>query len=164
MLHVRRLMGADAAVFQALRLKGLRDHPDAFGSSWEEEADRPLEQTAQALDARFVAGCERDGVLVGIGGIRRGDTTKTRHRAVIWGLYVDPAARGLGVGALLMSALIDHARGRVEDVTLTVSAHNEGARALYEKFGFVDYGLDRRSLKIGEDYVDERLMRLTLDA
>lgn len=162
MLQVRRLIGKDAAAFQALRLRGLRDHPDAFGSSWDEEADRPLTVIAEALDARFVAGCEQDGVLIGVGGIRRGDTVKTRHRAVIWGLYVDPAARGLGVGALLLSALLDHGRGRVEDITLTVSAHNEGARALYERFGFVEYGLDRRALKIGDTYVHERLMRLTL--
>ena len=64
MLQVRRLTGKDAAAFQALRLKGLRDHPDAFGSSFEEEVDRSLETVAQALDARFVAGCERDGALV----------------------------------------------------------------------------------------------------
>ncbi len=163
MLQVRRLTGKDAAAFQALRLKGLREHPDAFGSSFEEEVDRSLDQIAEALDARFVAGCERNGALVGIGGIRRGDLVKTRHRAVVWGLYVDPAARGLGAGALLLSTLIDHAQGRVEDVTLTVAAHNESAVRLYRRFGFVEYGLDPRALKLAADYVDERLMRLVLE-
>jgi ribosomal protein S18 acetylase RimI-like enzyme len=161
-LQVRRLTGKDAAAFQALRLKGLREHPDAFGSSFEEEVDRSLNQIAEALDARFVAGCEREGVLVGIGGIRRGDSVKTRHRAVIWGMYVDPEARGLGAGALLLSSLIDHARGRVEDVTLTVAAHNEAAVRLYGRFGFIAYGLDPGALKLGNDYIDERLMRLVL--
>jgi len=56
-LQVRRLTGKDGAAFQALRLKGLREHPDAFGSSFEEEVDRSLNQIAEALDARFVAGC-----------------------------------------------------------------------------------------------------------
>lgn len=163
MLQVRRLTGKDAAAFQELRLKGLRDHPDAFGSSFEEEVDRSLETVAEALDARFVAGCEQDGALVGIGGIRRGDSAKTRHRAVVWGLYVDQDARGLGAGALLLSTLIDHARGRVEDVSLTVAAHNEAALRLYRRFGFVEYGLDPRALKLGTDYVDERLMRLVLE-
>lgn len=163
MLQVRRLTGKDAAAFQALRLKGLREHPDAFGSSLEEEVDRSLDQIAEALDARFVAGCERDGVLVGVGGIRRGDSVKTRHRAVIWGMYVDPEARRLGAAALLLSSLIDHARGRVEDVTLTVAAHNEAALRLYRSFGFIEYGLDPGALKLGNDYIDERLMRLVLD-
>ncbi len=87
---------------------------------------------------------------------------KTRHRAVIWGMYVDPEARGLGAGALLLSSLIDHARGRVEDVTLTVAAHNEAAVRLDGRFGFIAYGLDPGALKLGNDYIDERLMRLVL--
>jgi ribosomal protein S18 acetylase RimI-like enzyme len=160
----RRLGGGDAAAFQALRLSGLRLSPDAFGSSWEEEVDRPLERTAEALANGFVAGCERDGVLVGIGGLRIGQSVKTRHRGMIWGVYVDPDARGLGVGKRLMTALIDQARAEVEDLTLTVSAHNETAIGLYRSLGFEPYGLDRRSLKIGDDYVDELLMRLDLAA
>ena len=161
-LEVRRLGTSDAAAFQALRLSGLRLHPDAFGSSWEEEMGRPVERTAEALAGGYVAGCERDGVLVGIGGLRIGQAVKTRHRGGIWGVYVDPGARGLGVGKRLMTALIDQARTQVEDVTLTVSAHNEAAIALYESLGFEPYGLDRGALKIAEDYVDELLMRLVL--
>ncbi|WGM40891.1 GNAT family N-acetyltransferase [Caulobacter sp. NIBR1757] len=161
-LQVRRLGAGDAAAFQALRLGGLRLNPDAFGSSWEEEVDRPLERTAASLASAFVAGCEKDGVLVGIGGLRIGQSVKTRHRGGIWGVYVDPRARGLGVGKRLMAALIAQARAEVEDLTLTVSAHNEAAIALYRSLGFEPYGLDRRALKIGEDYVDELLMRLVL--
>lgn len=163
-VDIRRLGPDDAAAFQALRLAGLRVNSDAFGSSWEEEADRPLARTAEALAAGFVAGCEREGVLVGIGGLRIGQSAKTRHRGGIWGVYVDPGARGLGVGRRLMTALIDQARTQVEDVILTVSAHNESAIGLYRSLGFEPYGLDRRALKMGEDYIDELLMRLDLTA
>lgn len=161
-LEVRRLKGDDAAAFQALRLKGLRLSSDAFGSSFEEEVARPLERIVQALGNGYVAGCEQDGVLVGIGGLRIGQTIKTRHRGGIWGVYVDPDARGLGVGKRLMTALIDEARSQVEDVTLTVSAHNETAIGLYRSLGFEAYGLDRNALKLGDGYVDEMLMRLVL--
>ncbi len=159
-LQVRRLGASDAAAFQALRLSGLRLHPDAFGSSWEEEIARPLERTAEALASGFVAGCEQDGVLVGIGGLRIGHSVKTRHRGGIWGVYVDPGARGLGVGKRLMMALIEQARTEVEDLTLTVSAHNGTAIGLYASLGFELYGLDRGALKIDEAYIDEMLMRL----
>ncbi|MDO9336534.1 MAG: N-acetyltransferase [Caulobacter sp.] len=162
MFQVRRLRGDDAGAYQALRLAGLRLHPDAFGSSWEEEADRPLATTAEALEANYVAGCEQAGALIGIAGLRRATSVKTRHRGVIWGIYVDPAARGQGVGERLIAAVIEQARGQVEDLLLTVSAHNATAIALYRRFGFEDYGLDRRSLKIGDGYVDELLMKLDL--
>lgn len=161
-LQVRRLRGDDAAAFKAIRLHGLRLHPDAFGSSFEEEADRPLDRTAQALEDSFVAGCERDGVLLGVAGLRKGASLKTRHRGVLWGVFVDPAARGLGVGERLVAAILDQARGELEDLILTVSAHNATAIALYQRFGFAEYGLDRRSLKLGDGYVDELLMRLDL--
>ena len=161
-LQVRQLGASDAAAFHALRLSGLRLNPDAFGSSWEEEVDRPPERTAASLASAFVAGCEKDGVLVGIGGLRIGQSVKTRHRGVIWGIYVDPGVRGLGVGKRVMAALIDQARTEVEDLILTVSAHNDAAIALYRSLGFEPYGLDQRALKIGEDYVDELLMRLVL--
>ena len=41
---------ADAVEFQALRLRVLREHPEAYGSSEEEEAALPLEAIAQRLD------------------------------------------------------------------------------------------------------------------
>ena len=161
-LQVRRLRGDDAAAFKAVRLNGLRLHPDAFGSSFEEEVDRPLDLIAQALEANFVAGCERDGALLGIAGLRQGASVKTRHRGLLWGVFVDPAARGLGVGERLIGAIVEQARGQVEDLTLTVSAHNATAIGLYKRFGFAEYGLDRRSLKLADGYVDELLMRLDL--
>lgn len=163
-LRVRRLRADDAAAFQAIRLKGLRLHPEAFGSSFEEEVDRPLERVAQALETGFVAGCERDGMLVGIAGLWIGSSVKTRHRGGLWGVFVEPAARGLGVGERPVAAILDQARGQVEDLILTVTAHNATAIALYKRFGFVEYGLDRRALKLADGYVDELLMRLELGA
>lgn len=164
-LQVRRLRAADAAAFQALRLAGLRLHPDAFGSSFEEEVDRPLDRIGQSLETGFVAGCERDGTLVGVAGLWIGVSAKTRHRGGLWGVFVDPVARGLGVGERLVAAVIDEARGQVEDLILTVSAHNATAIALYRRLGFTDYGLDRRSLKLADGgYVDELLMRLDVGA
>ena len=41
-LTVRRLSALDATAYRDLRLAGLLAHPEAFGASWEEEADHPL--------------------------------------------------------------------------------------------------------------------------
>ena len=39
---IRRLMPDDAGEYRTLRLRALREHPDAFTSSFEEEQIRPL--------------------------------------------------------------------------------------------------------------------------
>jgi GNAT superfamily N-acetyltransferase len=108
---IRPLDAADAAAFQALRLRGLREVPGAFGSTYEEEAGVPLDEVA----ARLARGAEREdvvfgaldgkGVLVGVAGLRRDSHRKARHRAHVWGMYVAPEARGRGLGRLLNKTL-----------------------------------------------------------
>jgi RimJ/RimL family protein N-acetyltransferase len=55
---------------------------------------------------------------------------------------------------------------RDSDVTkleLHVFPHNEGAIALYERFGFVREGYRRRHYRRGREYVDAILMALDLE-
>jgi [ribosomal protein S18]-alanine N-acetyltransferase len=58
---------------------------------------------------------------------------------------VRPELQGRGIGARLLSALLEEAaaRGCVE-VFLDVRADNRRARSLYERFGFVEVGVRRR--------------------
>ena len=46
LVEIRLLTDADAARWRDLRLRMLREHPDAFGSSYEEALARPLETFA----------------------------------------------------------------------------------------------------------------------
>jgi ribosomal protein S18 acetylase RimI-like enzyme len=159
---VRRLTEADASAFKALRLAGLQAHPDAFGSSWEEEVAHPQSWFVDTLRGGYVAGCEAHETLLGMAGFLRGDRLKTKHRGTLWGMCVAPEARGLGVGAALVRQIIEEAKGMVEELNLTVAAHNEAALKLYDRLGFVRSGLDPHALKVGDRYVDEVLMRLVL--
>ena len=61
------------------------------------------------------------------------------HFGFVFGLYTRPAARGRGVGRALMRAIASelHDQGR-QYVLLSVDTPNEGARAFYERLGFVD--------------------------
>lgn len=159
---VRKLGAVDASAFQALRLRALTLHPEAFGSSYEEEVSRSSDATARALEDGFVAGCESNGDLMGIAGLHRNGALKTKHRGVVWGMFVTPEGRRGGIGASLLTAVMEAARADLEEVTLSVAAHNAPAVALYRSFGFEDYGLDKRALKVAGTYVDELLMRRTL--
>lgn len=61
------------------------------------------------------------------------------------GMFVADGHRGAGIGSALMEACIDWARShRAHKVKLELWPHNTRARALYEKFGFVEEGRFRR--------------------
>ena len=166
-----RIMGADdAAAYQALRLRGLQESPEAFGSTYAGEVNTPLPQIAERL-ARGAGGedvvfgaWDDEGRLVGVAGMGRGTSLKTRHRAGIWGMYVAPEARGGGVGRALMDALIAHARSLhgLQRLTLGVTTINQPARALYHSVGFVTYGIEPEAYLLDGEYWDSELMTLRL--
>lgn len=100
--------------------------------------------------------------LLGVAGLRVNSAAKLRHKGVLWGMYVRPDARGTGLAARLVAGIIKQARPLVEEICLTVVASNIAAYRLYSAAGFEQYGLERRALKIGDEYFDEVLMALTL--
>jgi ribosomal protein S18 acetylase RimI-like enzyme len=162
-MQVRQLDENDAAQFWALRLQGFRDEPESFGSSYEEQAGRPLAEVGREMtDGALVLGALSPR-LMGIVGLRREERVKRRHRASLWGLYVSPEARRQGVGRALLGEILRRARAEgLEQILLTVMAHNQGAIALYRSFGFQIYGHAPRALLLGDRAFDEKLMRLDL--
>jgi ribosomal protein S18 acetylase RimI-like enzyme len=79
-------------------------------------------------------------------------------------MYVRPSARKAGVGRRLVETIIEFARQRVELIQLAVVSDNEEARRLYERSGFVEYGLEKKALKQDGRYYDEVLMAKDLTA
>lgn len=167
-MEIRELTVEDAQELRELRLRALREEPEAFGSSWEEENARPLEQTIARLQASdgMVAfgGFDDDGKLVGMVRLWREDGVKTRHKAYIISMYVAPEARGRGLGRMLLDTAIARAReiSGVEQLLLAVNAANTPARNLYLAAGFESYGREPLALKVGDRYLDEELMVLFL--
>ena len=155
-----------------LRLSALRVCPQAFSSSFEEEqhlteADFARRVAPEPPDAVFGAFGDDDAGLVGIAGFRVHKNAKERHKSILWGMYVRPAGRGRGVATALLRGVTEHARKTpgVEVLQLTVTADNAAARALYDRAGFVPYGLERRALRLAPgDYRDEELRSLDLSA
>ena len=48
-MPIRRLTPDDAAAYRELRLRALREHPEAFTSDWQTERSRPPEESRQRL-------------------------------------------------------------------------------------------------------------------
>jgi ribosomal protein S18 acetylase RimI-like enzyme len=164
-VEIRQITPADAAAWWTLRLRALRESPEAFGSTHDEAVDRPLASAAaRALpddDApdNFTLGAFTDR-LVGFVGFEREEGRKNRHKGSIWGMFVAPESRGQGIGRALLAALVARARQQadLEQIILTVVSENAAARELYRSFGFTTYGIEPRSLRDGERYYDEDLM------
>jgi GNAT superfamily N-acetyltransferase len=163
MSGVRRLGPADAAAYQAVRLDALRRHPCAFRASFDEELGQSLADIASRLETDAIFGGFCEGVLCGLAGLEVPPARNKRHKGVLFGVYVCPDRRRAGLGAALVGAAIEHARGCVEQVHAAVVVTADPARALYRKLGFLPYGLEPRALKVGDEYFDQELLVLRLD-
>ena len=168
-MHIRQLTADDAAAFQALRLAGLRDHPENFGASLEREQRLSLDAVGERLTpgpSQAVFGADADGRLVGVIGIYRDVGLKQAHKGGIWGMYVDPAHRGRGIAAALVKRALTFAAGCEgwRQVRLSVNVANAAAIALYEAHGFVRYGLEPGALLVDGVLHDELLMQHLLSA
>jgi len=61
--------------------------------------------------------------------------------ATVFGVWVEPALRGHGLGGRLVDAIVEWAVARgAERVQLWVTEDNDAARMLYERHGFVCTG------------------------
>jgi RimJ/RimL family protein N-acetyltransferase len=157
-VHIRQLTPADAAAYRAIRLAGLKQNPEAFGSTFETEFAKPLAWFFSRLSESTVFGAFYDREILGVAGFAARTTEKEAHMGLLWGMYVRPEARWTGVARRLVEAVIDFARPRVEVLQLSVVVGNERARRLYTNLGFVEYGIERNSLKHNGKYYDEILM------
>jgi ribosomal protein S18 acetylase RimI-like enzyme len=160
---VRPLVPSNAAAFQALRLRGLKEAPSAFASSEEEEVNTPQDEVAARLRAsndRAVFGAFEGNLLIGIVGVQREALRKLAHKAFIWGMYVAPENRRQGVARELIVHALIYAQQtmHVLQVNLGVNVLNTPAVRLYQDVGFVQYGLERGFLRINGELHDEYQM------
>lgn len=165
--EVRVLNVDDAVAFREVRLRALKEHPEAFGSSYEEEQGLEVEEMAGWLTTTsdsIMFGAYEGEALVGTLGLRRFGRMKSSHRASLGVMYVAPEARGKGMGKALVEAAMTKAKAMegLEDVVLAVTVGNDSARRLYLKAGFQPYGIDPRYLHVGEQYFDIEWMILRI--
>lgn len=160
---LRRLTAADASSYRELRLEGLKSDPEAFVASFNDEASKPLAWFEDRLRNSVVIGGFSSGdALVGVAGLQVPAAAKLSHKGVLWGMFLKPEYRGVGLSQLLVERVIEEAENLVEAIVLTVVASNIAAVKRYKRLGFEEYGLEPRALKVGNVYHDALLMALPL--
>jgi GNAT superfamily N-acetyltransferase len=146
MAIIRRLDPSHLALYRDLMLEAFARVPEAFTSTVEERAALPESWWAARLSVdaapdEIVFGALVDGALAGAVGLSFEKRSKTAHKATLFGMYVRPESRRLGLGRALVEAALATARERDRLVVgLTVSGGNQKARRLYETCGFMAWG------------------------
>jgi ribosomal protein S18 acetylase RimI-like enzyme len=169
---IRRLRAespTDITQYWQVRNQGLKEFPDAFTTSHEEGAATAPEKLAKRFGGEnsddFVIGAfSATDKLLGCTGFERETRTKQRHKGKVIGMYVIPDARGTGLGRKILAALLLEAKqlDGLEQIILSVTHSNEGARLLYISMGFVTFGIERNAIKVGQNYYDKEFMALNL--
>jgi len=129
-------------VFREVRLAALQEAPYAFGSTYEREREAEEGNWRERLGNRAQMVAEVGGQIAGTAaGIASDGDAADRRAAALISMWVAPHARGLGVGARLVNAVVDWAKLEGYDsIFLWVTEGNEVAERLYERCGFVRTG------------------------
>lgn len=166
-IRIREAKPADATRYRELRLEALLDSPTAFSADYQINLRQPMSfwegrLTSDEYGIMFLA--EQENVLIGMTGVRTGESPKTKHGAYVWGVYIRPAWRGLHIAEALIEICAEWARERqVVILKLGVMANNESAVRCYKRCGFTVYGTEPRALLYEGQYYDEFLMYCSLD-
>lgn len=161
---IRVFSANEVAAWRTIRLEALRNAPEAFGQTLEHAETQAMQHFEQTVSGSFPPfAAFEDNTPVDTAGFYILNGPKMSHRGVLWGMYVSPSHRRFGIGRKLISAIIGHARGRVDQIHLHVVTTNTAAYNLYRRMGFVAYGIEPRALRYGGCDYDEAMMVLSLD-
>ncbi|HEY9677245.1 MAG TPA: GNAT family N-acetyltransferase [Drouetiella sp.] len=165
-LVIKLMSEKDVDQFSALRLKALKEEPTSFGGDYEEAKLLEPSEFAKRLvsdDFQFALGAFNPD-LVGFAGFYRERGKKACHKGVVWGVYVMPDFRGLGIAKQLMMAAIMCAQEMpgLDYMKLTVATQNKAAFDLYKSLGFKQFGVEFAALMVDGKPVDEAMMQLNL--
>jgi len=151
-MHIRQLTPDDAPTYRELRLRALREHPDAFTSDWEDASQRPPDESRQRLASAgvtFWGAFDEGSSLCGMVGLECSSRAKQRHRGTVVAMYVAREAAGRGLGRELLRALTLHAKAiGLTDLGLTVTEGNTSAIRLYREAGFAAFGTEPRAIMV----------------
>lgn len=134
---IRRISTDDWEDVRDIRLRALKDAPDAFGATYDEAIGFDESRWRErAGEGRTFLGYDGDGPPVGMAASYWNEDVLE-----LVAMWVAPEARGSGVAVELVDAVAEQAKGDgAADVHLWVTETNPAARKLYERIGFTYTG------------------------
>ena len=164
-LLFRKLTDDDAHLYQALRLEALKESPEAFIATYEEDAEKTQADFILRLNNDYAVGCFQDDHLIGSADffIPEPNRSKVNHKGVVAGFYVRPRYRGTDAARGLMDELIAHLPAGITQLHLSAVSDSPRTIRFYEKMGFSVWGTEPRGSRHQGAYIDETHMVRMLD-
>ena len=154
-IQTRKLQKCDAAIYQKIRLKMLKEEPLSFGSSYVDTKKEPLEFFEERIEKGNIFAAFDQEDLVGTAEYYIHEGEKVAHKAGIWGVYVAPIYRGKRLSQKLVQSAVNEASPLVEQIIIHVSGDNQAAIKIYEDVGFKEFGREPNARKTNGAYFDE---------
>lgn len=145
-MDIIKLPVKDWREYRQLRLRALKEDPEAFSSSYADDLNRPDEIWQQRVaaatqgDRSWLLFARQNNQLVGmIGAFLEGESAEV---ATVVSMYVPKEARRRGISLRLMDELLRILSGRpdLKKAELRVNATQRPAIQLYKRFGFRQTG------------------------
>jgi RimJ/RimL family protein N-acetyltransferase len=152
-MHVFALNASQVPAYRELMLQAYEHAANAFTTTAAERQAEPESWWAKRIGSpsgtATAFGAWDGKTLVGSVAIEYSAKPKTRHSALVLGMYVTPSHRGRGYGRLLMEAVVAaaHERPEILVLTLTLTEGNEPALRLYESLGFSVWGVEPLAIR-----------------
>lgn len=168
-MQLRKLVTSDYESFLAMRLKMLESSSENYSaglSDWQNASQEQimafLKEGEDASD-NFVLGAFSQENLNGMAGFRRETRASLRHKGNTWGLY---QISGSDAEELLLREIIRivSAYPEFKYIRSVQNASNAEKLELFHRVGFRQYGLEEKSLKIGERFFDHVYLKLELNS
>ncbi len=135
-ITVRRLAEEDWSEYRETRLRALKESPEFFVASAEEEVEYPEERWRDRVRRSQRLLAEREGSTLGVVSVGS-ENTADDTVCELFGLWVAPDARGSGVARRLMEAAARTAReSEMRHLVYWVGTDNGRAVAFASSFGF----------------------------
>jgi L-amino acid N-acyltransferase YncA len=130
----------------------------------DEKSDADIASWFAAHDPRYIVlVAERDGLIAGWASLNRYSPRKAHAGVADLSIYVDRPFRRTGVGAALMSAIVERAtRAGFDKVILMTFPSNRRSRSLFERCGFREIGTFKNQGRLDGRLVDTLAMEKLL--
>jgi len=140
MITIEPVSPMNAMLFKDVRLRALRDTPTAFSSTYAQEAKFTdpdwVKRAAQWSSGQSVGYLAIDaGSPCGLAsGMVDHDDASCAH---LYSMWVAPTHRRLGIGRVLVEAILAWARAQnAKTIQLLVTSNNDRAIEFYQRLGF----------------------------
>lgn len=151
-MRISALTEQHVHAYRELMLEAYEHAADAFTTTVEERRAEPMSWWVKRIGCRGgltqAFGAWDKEALVGSVAVEYSSKPKTRHSALVLGMYVRPTYRGRGVGTGLLQAAAQAAaeRPEVRTLSLTLTEGNESALRLYRAAGFEVWGVEPHAI------------------